>query len=139
VDIAIAIEKLRTIGFDPYSSHAGHTPGIALSVDEVRGVMRDALASLGVINRAANGEVPSKVIGLRPNPSVLSDAAYPVALLVSGGLLMLSRIRRNAKGGAIPGLEEALIEATTVLSYAWAQVLAGDMDDICDGFEQSLL
>lgn len=138
MDIATAIQKLRTIGFDEYSSHMGHTPGTALSIDDVRGVVHDALACLSVINRAANGDVPSKVVGVRPSPAVLSDAAYPVALLVSGGLLMLSRIRQSATGQSLAGFEDALIKATTVSSYAWAQVLAGDMDDICDGLEESL-
>jgi hypothetical protein len=33
-------------------------------------------------------------------------------------------------------VQTALVEATTTLSYAWAQVLAGDMDDICGGLKE---
>jgi hypothetical protein len=139
VDATTSIATIKSLGFDNYASVQGveEPTRKQLTVEVVRAVKLEALKCLEAINRAANGEVPSEVIGQGPNPSVLTDAAYWVALLITSGQLSLSRIRFVDKN-AMPELQDALIDATTTLSYAWAQVLAGDMDDICEGLTEEM-
>jgi hypothetical protein len=130
VNLDAAIATIKRLGFDAHGLPDGQ-----LTVAAIRAVTRQALDCLATISRAANGDVPSAVVGHRPNPAALSDAAYWVALLISGGLIALSRLQRRQPTSE---LVEALVEATTTLSYAWAQVLAGDIDDICEGLKEAL-
>ena len=93
----------------------------------------DIVACLKVANHELNGPVPSESVSVNRNRSVVSELAYSVSGIITSGL---HYHRSWSRTGRIQSSVCNLLEDSIYkIAYAWDQVLAGDMDDILEGFD----
>lgn len=91
------------------------------------------LACLEAVNHRVNGPVPSARVDVRQDTSAIAEVAYPIACIVEAGLESHRRWSRDAIFDQ--SLRDELEELVHRVSYAWCQVLAGDIDDLVEGFD----
>jgi hypothetical protein len=91
----------------------------------------DVLACLEAVNHRVNGPVPS-ARDVRQDTTAIAEVAYPVACIVEAGLESHRRWSREATFDQ--SVRDDLEELVHRTSYAWCQVLAGDIDDLVEGF-----
>jgi predicted component of type VI protein secretion system len=130
VETSEAIQRLQNLGFDDHASDLRVATGAKRILDAsfVRVQRNSILECLEVINRAANGQVPSEQVGPRQNARVIADAQYWVSNIVSQGLHVLAALRASSPSDAL--LHDTLLAAVTAVADAWSHVLAGDIDDL---------
>ena len=100
---------------------------------DITGLADDIITCLRVANHAMNGPIPSESRSADQQRSVIVDLAYSVSGIICRGLKyhrLWSRTRRLDSSVC-----ELLEDATYRIAYAWDGVLAGDRDDILEGFE----
>jgi hypothetical protein len=103
-------------------------PRFMLHADEIINCLR-------TVNTHFNGPDPNSRSG-RPDHSRISEVAYFVSGIVSGGMtlhLKLSRMRQLD-----PDTLTQLSVALCRIAYAWDQILASDVSDILEGFDITL-
>jgi hypothetical protein len=77
--------------------------------------------------------VPSAKVGITQDTIAIAEAAYPVACIIEAGLESHRRWSREATFDQ--SIRDELEELVHRVSYAWCQVLAGDIDDLLEGFD----
>jgi hypothetical protein len=92
----------------------------------------DILACLQAINARLNGPVPSARIGPREDSTGIAELAYPIACIIEAGLESHRRWSREATFDQ--AIRDELLGLLHRVSYAWSQVLAGDIDHLLEGF-----
>jgi hypothetical protein len=128
---------MQSLGFDDRASDLRVATGAKRILDPsfVR-VQRNAiLECLEVVNRAANGDVPSQRMGPRQNDQVIADAQYWVSNIVSQGLHVLAALRASSPNDAL--LHDTVLAAVTAVADAWSCDLAGDIDNLSKELEWS--
>lgn len=96
----------------------------------------DVIECLKVINLHMNGPIPSesdKRIHERDCNGEITGIAYSITCIISRGMELLRLWSRKNQFTA--EVHETLAEAIHRIAYAWEEVLAGDMDDILEGFQ----
>jgi hypothetical protein len=99
---------------------------------DLKSLGSEILACLKAVNDQVNGPVPSARIGARQDTPAIVDVAYPISLILEAGLAAHRRWSREATFDQ--ALRDELEELLHRASYAWCQVLAGDVDDLIEGF-----
>jgi hypothetical protein len=89
------------------------------------------LACLEAINHQVNGPQPSTRTDPQ-NTTAIAQMAYPIACIIEAGLEFHRRWSLEATFDQ--SIRDELEELVHRVSYAWAQVLAGDIDDLVEGF-----
>lgn len=103
-------------------------PDISLLADDVINCLKD-------VNCELNGPAPSQSLGAWRNVSVISEIAYSVSGIIARGL---QYHRLWSQAGKFSSADRELLEDTLCrIAYAWDQVLAGDTDNIHEGFDSS--
>jgi hypothetical protein len=93
----------------------------------------DPLSCLEAINLRLNGPVPSTRVGIREDSHTIAEVAYSMACILESGLRYHRRWTREA--AFTQEIRDELEDLLHRVSYAWCQVLAGDMDDVLEGFD----
>ena len=91
------------------------------------------LACLEPVNHRVNGPVRSARIDVRQDTTAIAEVAYPIACIVEAGLESHRRWSREATFDQ--SIRDELEELVHRVSYAWGQVLAGDIDNLVEGFD----
>jgi hypothetical protein len=89
-------------------------------------------ACLEAVSDRVNGPVPSARID-RQDTTAIAEVAYPIACIVEAGLESHRRWSREAIFDQ--SIRDELEELVHRVSYAWCQLLAGDIDNLVEGFE----
>jgi len=93
----------------------------------------DIINCLDVANRKLNGPVPTESKNESRNTQVIVDLAYPMSGILTNGLRYLKDWTATDRFDmATHGL---LADCLCRIGYAWDQVLAGDIDDLLEGYE----
>jgi hypothetical protein len=96
-------------------------------------LVADILSCLEAANVQLNGPVPlERAVGPRQDSTAIVEVAYPIALIVEGGLKYHRRWSRDAI--FTQAFRDDLEKLVHRVSFAWCQVLAGDIDDLLEGF-----
>ncbi|MGC4027293.1 MAG: hypothetical protein QM696_00270 [Steroidobacteraceae bacterium] len=132
-----AIQRLQNLGFDDHASDLRVATGAKRILDAsfVRVQRNSILECLEVINRAANGGVPSEQVEPRPNAQVIADAQYWMSHIVSQGLHVLAALRASSPNDTL--LHDTLLAALMAVADAWSSILAGDIDSLSKELEWS--
>jgi hypothetical protein len=93
----------------------------------------DVIACLEVVNREWNGPLPSESKMRIQNRQLPTDLVYSVSGIISSGLRYRRRWSRNGRFDS--SICDWLEDSTYRIAYAWDQVIAGDIDDILEGFD----
>jgi hypothetical protein len=105
------------------------------AVPDISALCDDIIGCLAVANLELNGPVPSDSTSPNRTISVVSDIAYTVSGIIASGLRYHRLWSRTGKFAASDS--NLLADEIYRIAYAWDQVLAGDMDDILEGFDIS--
>jgi hypothetical protein len=92
----------------------------------------DVIKCLEIVNFEINGSKPSMNIN-RANQAALVDVSYPISGIICDILIYYRRWQRNNLYSII--IQDSLLDAAIKVSYAWDQILAGDIDDLLEGLE----
>jgi hypothetical protein len=97
-------------------------------------LVEDVINCLEVVNHELNGANTSGPVSVgRAFVPVDRTVSYAISGIISGILLHYRRWqRRNLFGQSI---YDSLLNAALKIAYAWDQVLAGDIDDLLEGYE----
>ena len=92
------------------------------------------IVCLEVVNRQINGTVPSESTKrIDERDGVINDIAYSVSGIISSGI---SYFRQWSKEQHFTTeVRDELIEGIHRISFAWDQVLAGDIDELLEDFQ----
>ncbi len=95
---------------------------------------RNVIACLEVVSRKINGAIPSESsIRIDERSGTINDVAYSVSGIVASGI---SYFRQwSLKQRFSTDIRCFLIEAIHRIAFAWDQVLAGDVNDLQEGFQ----
>jgi hypothetical protein len=92
----------------------------------------DVIKCLEIVNFEINGSKPSMNIN-RANQAALVDVSYPISGIICDILIYYRRWQRNNLYSII--IQDSLLDVAIKVSYAWDQILAGDIDDLLEGLE----
>jgi hypothetical protein len=92
----------------------------------------DVIKCLEIVNFEINGSKPSVNIN-RANQAALVDVSYPISGIICDILIYYRRWQRNNLYSII--IQDSLLDVAIKVSYAWDQILAGDIDDLLEGLE----
>jgi hypothetical protein len=128
----------RHAGLDGSSAPENDFLGMLLIADKNKNALRvekhvqAILESLNEINTEINGP-DRELVEISRDLDALADAAYSISGIIVGGL---EYHRRWSTSGFIDQKKlNMLEEAIHKIAYAWDQVLAGDIDDLTEGFD----
>jgi hypothetical protein len=99
---------------------------------QIASLVEDVIQCLEFVNKELNGPNPSETFG-RTNPAVLEQVSYPISGIIYG-ILRHYRIWKQTSLFDKNNLD-TLLDAVLKISYAWDQVLAGDIDDLLEDLE----
>jgi hypothetical protein len=99
---------------------------------QIASLVEDVIHCLELVNKELNGPNPSETFR-RTNPAVLEQVSYPISGIIYG---IMRHYRSWKQSGLFDrNILDALLDAVLKISYAWDQVLAGDIDDILEGLD----
>jgi hypothetical protein len=90
------------------------------------------LARLEAINHRVNGPEPSTRTDTQ-DTAAIAQVAYPIACVIEA--VLKSHRRWSLQATFDQSVRDELDELVHRTSYAWCQVLAGDIDDLLEGFD----
>jgi hypothetical protein len=93
----------------------------------------DIHACLSAVNHQIKGPLPSARTGIRQDAPAIFEVAYPISVIIEAGLASHRRWSREATFDQ--AIRDELEELLHRVSFAWCQALAGDVDDLLEGFD----
>ncbi len=108
------------------AEHSGIFPNIPWLTDDV-------MTCLKVVNNEMNGVVPSQRVTANRNDNVVVETTYSMSRILVAALQYHRAWSRTGKFQRKGW--NALEDCINRVAYAWDQVLAGDLDDVLDGYD----
>lgn len=101
---------------------------------DIEALVRDVIACLEVVNRKINSAIPSESSKrIDERSGTIHDVAYSVSGIVTSGISYLRQWSREQRFSI--EARDRLLEAIHRIAFAWDQVLAGDINDLLEGFQ----